>query len=183
MFFTSNCSNETLFGEVQQFRSQKQLETIQIKFQTGTTIQWFDVELSQQNGVIQTKLRQPDFLKSFTLPYDSSLTMNEHFDRLIYPTLRSSVLCCSQLKDFYTHYMCLYTCCIYNRFPLHLIQQHLQRFFHRLNPSKEHLQYDQFAYNEMRQQLLHIIWPLSTSKKHKQTQEHNQSATKKIKQF
>jgi hypothetical protein len=162
-----------------QFKLQLKLTGVDIKYRTALTATWFDIILSQHNGSIKTKLHGPMFIQPFESAYYVELSANERFQRLIYPILRYTLFRCSEVQDFYQQYMCLFTCCIYNRFPLDSIQGYLHQFFKRMNPMKNDYIYDQHSYNTMRQQQLATISPTPLKRKHND----EEVPSKKIKLF
>ncbi|CAF1338859.1 unnamed protein product [Adineta steineri] len=150
MFFTWNESKQKLCSMLEVIK--RKYVHLPIHLSTGSSINYLDIEISQENSILQTKICRSCLTELYTWPYVINYPL-EQYMAMIRAILIRAIQSCTNIREFRDEYMLVHSICLFNRFPSDFITSCNHQFFQEFNPSKKDYNYNQISYAHLRQQI------------------------------
>jgi len=151
MFFTWHGPKRTFHVLFHKLKAK--LPDLPIQLSIGKSIHYLDIEIIQNNGILRTKVYRPGLTEQYTLPYIDNYPLHQYATRTR-NHLINAIKSCINIKDFQDECLFMYSTYLLNRFPLDFIDHCIHQFFNEFNPSKLNYQYNQKAYESLRQLII-----------------------------
>lgn len=131
-------------------RIQSDLPPLPIKLiSRGRTVHFLDAEIQHQDGTLRTKVYRPRLIERYAAPYLLTYPSDQYAAQ-IRRHLIHIIRLCSNIEDFQEEQTFMYFVYSLNGFPLNFVADCIEKVFHEFNPSKFYAQYDQEAYQSLR---------------------------------
>lgn len=151
MFFTWNDSDDQLQTTLTRIKQTYANHSTIINL--GYSVTFLDVEITQNQGKLRTNIHRPCLTEPYVLPYLVNYS-TKFYQQAIRSLLVRAVQCCTHISDYYDEHRFIFTTCLFNHFPLYLIETIICEFFQEFNPSKLNNRYTQATYEQLRRQVL-----------------------------
>lgn len=149
---TTNQSNDDISVVLQ--RAQLKDVNIRIEPTQGSTVNFLDVTVSNENGQLRTSIHHKPMAEPYYLPYTSDHPHRIHRN-IPYSALVRAARFCSHLEDFKREQLRLHMALLLNHYPPKLIINQFLRFFQVYRAEHLYRQADETGYQQLHNQALY----------------------------
>lgn len=126
---------------------------IQISHSIGSTVEFLDVLIENNNGQLRTSVFHKPAAEPYILPFLSDHPRHIHRSTIRSQLIRAARLC-SHVEDFDKERLTIEFTLLLNGYPPRFISYYFKQFFHKMNVLSLREQLDEVTYRELHQQLL-----------------------------
>ena len=147
---TTNSLNQI---NIQLNRARKKDENIQITVSLGTTIEFLDVLVTNDQGQLKTSVYHKPAAEPYILPYLSEHPRHVHYNTIRGALFRAARLC-SHVEAFDAERLRIEMTLLLNGYPLKCVTRHFRKFFEQQNAMLLLEELDATAYQLLHKKLL-----------------------------